>query len=136
MAVFCSLAAPQFRVPQDGTGQKAIAVIIGNSVTLDCSADGYPRPTTTWYKDGMLFKERKSGKKIHSKDGKTVLTLQKLVVSDMGSYSCNVSNRYGWIYRTFKVDAYGNTKNTVTVNIINFLLREREGLPGYIGPSS
>ncbi|XP_022792736.1 fibroblast growth factor receptor-like 1 [Stylophora pistillata] len=105
-------AAPQFRVSQDGTGQKAIAVIIGNSVTLDCSADGYPRPTTTSYKDGILFKERKSGKKIR---WRIRLTLGP---SDTGSYSCNVSNRYGWIYRTFKVDAYEKIRRVPQISII------------------
>ncbi|PFX24337.1 Toll-like receptor 6 [Stylophora pistillata] len=99
-------AAPQFRVSQDSPGQKVITVIIGKSVTLNCSADGYPRPTTTWYKDGKLFKERKSGKKTDWEDRKTGFTLKRLIASDIGSYSCNVSNRYGWIYRTFKVDAY------------------------------
>ena len=84
---------------------------VGNSVKLDCSADGNPRPTVEWYKDGKLFKERKGGRKLSLSQWTTSLSLKDLVPSDTGSYMCNVSNLYGWINHTYKVDVHGRHKN-------------------------
>ena len=87
-----------------------LAVPVGNSVRLDCSAEGNPRPTVKWYKDGNLFKERKSGYKLYWSRWATMLILKGLVPSDAGSYMCNVSNSYGWINHTYKLNVHGKTK--------------------------
>ena len=87
-----------------------LTVPVGRSVKLDCSAEGNPRPTVKWYKDGNLFKERKSGYKLYWSRWATMLILKGLVPSDAGSYMCNVSNSYGWINHTYKVDVHGKTK--------------------------
>ncbi|XP_027058170.1 fibroblast growth factor receptor-like 1 [Pocillopora damicornis] len=95
-------SAPRFTVPQSKMRRSLLAVPVGNSVRLDCSADGNPRPTVKWYKDGKLFKERK----LYSSRWTTLLSLKDLVPSDTGSYMCNVSNSYGWINHTYKVDVH------------------------------
>ncbi|PFX15764.1 Fibroblast growth factor receptor 1 [Stylophora pistillata] len=81
-----------------------IAIPVGNSVKLTCSADGNPRPTVEWYKDGKLFKERNGGRKLHLSQWTTSLSLMDLVPSDTGSYMCNVSNSYGWINHTYELE--------------------------------
>ena len=99
-----------------------LAVPVGNSVKLDCSADGNPRPTVKWYKDGKLFKERK----LHSSRWRTLLSLKDLVPSDTGSYMCNVSNSYGWINHTYKVDVHGKDKNNgkrILSSLFNFAIK-------------
>ena len=40
-----------------------------------------------------------------------MLSLKDLLPSDTGSYTCNVSNSFGWINHTFKVDVHVNKKN-------------------------
>ncbi|XP_022806014.1 fibroblast growth factor receptor 1-A-like [Stylophora pistillata] len=57
--------APIFTVSQGKMRRNLLAVPVGNSVKLDCSADGHPPPTVEWYKDGKLFKERKGGRKLY-----------------------------------------------------------------------
>ncbi|XP_022781606.1 fibroblast growth factor receptor-like 1, partial [Stylophora pistillata] len=98
--------APIFTVRQYKRKRNLLAVPVGNSVKLDCSADGNPRPIVKWYKDGKLFKERKGGSKVYLSAWTTVLSLKDLVPSDTGSYRCNVSNSYGWINHTYKVDVH------------------------------
>ena len=82
-----------------------IALPVGNSVKLDCSAKGYPHPTIAWYKNGKPFDERR-GRLLYL-DGKYVLRLKDVVPSDTGRYTCNVSNHLGWINHTYYVDVLG-----------------------------
>ncbi|XP_066015526.1 fibroblast growth factor receptor-like 1 isoform X2 [Pocillopora verrucosa] len=99
-------AAPRFTVKQSKMRRNLLGVPVGNSLKLDCSADGNPRPTVKWYKDGKLIKERKGGNKLYLSPWTTLLSLKDLVPSDTGSYMCNVSNSYGWINHTYKVDVH------------------------------
>ena len=85
--------------------QKLIALPVGNSVKLDCSAKGYPRPTIAWYKNGKPFNERR-GRLLYL-DRKYVLALKDVVPSDTGRYTCNVSNHLGWINHSYYVDVHG-----------------------------
>ena len=82
-----------------------IALPVGNSVNLDCSAKGYPRPTVAWFKNGKPFNERRSG--LLYLDRKYVLALKEVVPSDTGMYTCNVSNHLGWINNSYFVDVHG-----------------------------
>ena len=97
---FVSIAPPKFTAPKHKMARTLIAVPVGNSVKLDCSAEGYPRPTVRWYKDGILFQSRKGG-------SRHVLIMEDVVPSDTGKYSCNVSNAYGWISHSYRVDVRG-----------------------------
>ena len=97
-------AAPRFTVPKSRLQQKVIALPVGNSVKLDCFADGYPKPEVAWYKNGKPFTKRK-GRKVWKR--KYVLALKDVVPSDTGTYSCNVSNYLGWINHTYYVDVHG-----------------------------
>ena len=110
MDVLCLVVAPKFTVSQDKLRRNLLAVPVGNSVKLDCSAEGLPRPTVKWYKDGALFKERKGGSRVYLTRFTTVLSLRDLVPTDSGTYTCNVSNPYGWINHTYKVDVHGKDK--------------------------
>ena len=84
-----------------------ISVPVGNSVKLDCSAAGNPRPTVRWYKDGALFQDRKGGSRLYLSKFTTVLVMKDVVPYDTGKYTCNVSNAYGWISHSYSVDVHG-----------------------------
>ena len=102
--LFFFAAAPRFTVPKLKLQQKLIALPVGNSVRLDCSADGYPKPEVAWYKNGKPFTKRK-GRKVWKR--KYVLALKDVVPSDTGTYSCNVSNHLGWINHSYYLDVHG-----------------------------
>ena len=103
-------AAPQFTLSKAKLSRSLLALPVGNSVKLDCSAEGYPRPTVTWYKDGARFLERKGESKIYFSRWTLLLTMKDLVPTDTGKYTCNVSNAYGWINHTYYVDVHGKVK--------------------------
>ena len=97
------LGAPRFTVPEEKRGRNLIIIPVGNSVRMDCSTTGYPKPTVKWYKDKALFKKRKSviGR------FQTLVTIRDAVLADRGLYTCNVSNAYGWINNSYRVDVRG-----------------------------
>ena len=107
VVILCLSAAPHFTVSKDKLLRSLLALPVGNSVKLDCSAEGHPRPTVTWYKDGAPFRERKGGSKIYLGRWALVLNIKDLVPTDTGKYTCNVSNAYGWINHTYYVDVHG-----------------------------
>ncbi|XP_031555241.1 fibroblast growth factor receptor 2-like [Actinia tenebrosa] len=80
-----------------------IAVPVGNSVRLDCSAKGNPQPVVRWYKDGKKFNSRDGGV-ISLSSYDFVLQLRDVVPNDSGKYTCNVTNDYGWFNHTYRVD--------------------------------
>ena len=99
-------AAPRFTVPRRRLQQKLLALPVGNSVKLDCSADGYPKPGVAWYKNGKPFTERK-GSFLYLDWNSYVVALKDVVPSDTGTYSCNVSNHLGWINHSYYLDVHG-----------------------------
>ena len=110
MVIVCLSAAPKFTVPPGKLSRSFLALPVGNSVKLDCSADGQPRPTVTWYKDGARFLEKKGGRRHYLRRGTFLLYMEDLVPTDTGKYTCNVSNVYGWINHTYYVDVHGKIK--------------------------
>ena len=103
-------AAPQFTISNDKLSQSLLALPVGNSVKLDCSAVGHPRPTVTWYKDEARFLERIGGGRLYLGRWTLLLNIKDLVPTDTGKYTCNVSNAYGWISNTYYVDVHGKIK--------------------------
>lgn len=97
-------------VREQKLARNLIALPVGNTVKLDCSAQGYPRPTVRWYKDAALLQERKRGSKLRLSRWTTVLVLKDVVPSDSGRYTCNVSNAHGWINHSYYVDVHGKKK--------------------------
>ena len=74
------LKIENFSVPVGG----AITTLDGNSVTLVCEVSGVPVPQITWVKDGAAVQ----------KGGKSY-TIQSVVRSDSGSYTCVATNIAG-----------------------------------------
>ena len=98
------LAAPRFTVSEERRRRNLIAIPVGNSVRMDCSATGYPKPTVKWYKDKALFQQRKG---VFVGRFQTLVTIRDAVLADSGLYICNVSNAYGWINNSYRVDVHG-----------------------------
>ena len=101
LVVLYLLAAPQFTVSPEKLARNLLSFPVGNSVKMDCSADGYPRPTVRWYKDGKLFTQRKGRSRLYLSPFSLALTMRGLVPSDSGKYTCNVSNAHVMSYYLF-----------------------------------
>lgn len=83
----------------------------GNSIRLKCPAKGVPEPKTDWEKDGIPI--NKGFKRHHGEakvNGKGVLSMEDLVPSDSGLYTCKVYNEFGNINFTTKLEVNGEFK--------------------------
>ncbi|CAH1789046.1 unnamed protein product, partial [Owenia fusiformis] len=81
--------APSFqRILQD------VQAFEGASARFRCKAQGQPRPTATWYKDGVQLE---AGEKyaISSHEGTLTLYVHDLTGHDAGQYTCQISNDLG-----------------------------------------
>ena len=79
----------------------------GHKLKIVCSANGTPKPTVIWYKDGRVFK--------YMPDGITPLTpssfeitFNSLKPKNSGKYKCQVSNKAGSIIMTYTIKVKGN----------------------------
>lgn len=106
------LRPPTFKKPEKM--HKSLVKPAGNMVRLKCQGDGNPMPNITWYKDGDL-PERALGGIQYSQ---WTMTLQDLVTSDSGSYTCKLCNQLGCIDYTFKVDIIGEYTFCYLINYI------------------
>ena len=98
------LVAPTFTVSEERRRRNHIAIPVGNSLRIDCSATGYPKPTVKWYKDKALFQKRKG---VVIGRFQALVIIRDAVLADSGLYTCNVSNAYGWISNSYRVDVRG-----------------------------
>jgi fibroblast growth factor receptor 2 len=83
----------------------------GNMIRLRCPAKGDPEPRTDWMKNGEIitkdFKRHHGEAKIN---GKGFLSMEDLVPSDSGNYTCIICNEYGCINFTTKLEVNGEFK--------------------------
>lgn len=78
---------------------------VGESVQFNCTADGYPRPTVTWRKNGILvlnsekftiqFQSSESGFRSIPilRQVTSILTVNDVASGDAGNYSCRANNQ-------------------------------------------
>ena len=82
MGLVCLISL--FQVSLTVTGKTEYTSLVGQSVTLSCSADGRPEPTITWSKIGSA---------LPSVDGGDLL-LSSVKLADSGTYTCIASNDF------------------------------------------
>ncbi|XP_053415690.1 hemicentin-2 [Nycticebus coucang] len=82
-------------------GHKAsVSGMAGQSLTLECDANGSPSPEIMWLKDGQLISEASSH---HLLDGARSLHFPRIQQGDSGLYSCRVENQAGTAQRDFNL---------------------------------
>ncbi|XP_056893820.1 hemicentin-1 isoform X2 [Takifugu flavidus] len=69
-----------------------VAVTKGGNVTLQCAAEGIPRPAVTWLKDGRPLSGHHRAKILN--EGR-LLQIRNVKVSDTGRYTCTAVNVAG-----------------------------------------
>ncbi|XP_076984267.1 hemicentin-2 [Tamandua tetradactyla] len=80
-------------------GRKAnVSGMVGQSLTLECDASGFPTPEIMWLKDGQTIPELGSRRLL---DGARTLHFPTLREGDSGLYTCWAENQAGKAQRDF-----------------------------------
>ncbi|CAD5123226.1 DgyrCDS11587 [Dimorphilus gyrociliatus] len=77
--------------------------IQNSTIILDCSVDGLPLPTVSWYKNDILL-DNLPEKRISLEKNNQILKLVSSRKSDKGLYYCRVENSVGYDERRFDIE--------------------------------
>ncbi|XP_057301269.1 protein turtle homolog A-like isoform X3 [Hydractinia symbiolongicarpus] len=80
-----------------------LSVQEGQSISLDCSASGQPKPNISWTHNTKLEHDNKK----YSFNSAGVLTIKNIHGSDFGIYRCFVESVAGILYREYNVTVIG-----------------------------
>ena len=95
--------SPEF-IKDDQQAAPFLTPLAGTTVKLGCRSTGSPRPEVTWSKDGVELLPIEG---VMSADGRDVLLLPQVTLSDNGQYTCRVWNRAGMISRHYVINVDG-----------------------------
>ncbi|MGH0125472.1 UNVERIFIED_CONTAM: hypothetical protein FKN15_054569 [Acipenser sinensis] len=96
------------QVPPNITGSEMsseVSVLVNETIKLVCSAEGMPRPTIKWLKDGKKLNETEARRIRVSPDGST-LSIIGAQTADIGKYTCVATNLAGEEDRIFNLNVY------------------------------
>lgn len=91
-------------IKHSGGDSDDISVTKGGDVTLQCAAEGIPRPAVTWLKDGRPITGQYSAKVLN--EGR-LLQIKDVKVSDTGRYTCIAVNVAGQADSKHDISVYG-----------------------------
>lgn len=100
-------ARPSFVIQPQNT-----EVLVGESVTLECSATGQPQPRVSWTKGDRSPLPSDARINITPSGG---LYIQNVVQADGGEYTCFASNNVDTVHATAHIIVQGK-KNTILTN--------------------
>ena len=104
-----------------------VDIVLGSNIILTCYSLGSPPDTFTWMKDGIPVTQSTS---INTESYtnttavfSTTYSISNISISDIGIYTCNITNPIGSDNYTFTVDIRKSlcVCNTVVLNSKNFL---------------
>lgn len=87
----------------------------GDSIILNCQADGTPTPEILWYKDGAPVDISTSTVGVFN-DG-TELRISTIRDEDIGEYTCNARNGEGHVSHTARVIIAGGAVIMVKISL-------------------
>uniref|UniRef100_A0A1A7WQI3 Contactin 3 (Plasmacytoma associated) n=2 Tax=Iconisemion striatum TaxID=60296 RepID=A0A1A7WQI3_9TELE len=107
--------------PQWIQTMKDTALAIEERLYWECRANGKPKPSYIWLKNGqqLLSEDR-----IHVEDG--VLSVSVLTLSDAGMYQCVAENKHGVIYFAAELMVLASPPD-FTGNVLRALLKAKAG---------
>uniref|UniRef100_A0A3Q2PAM2 Contactin-3-like n=1 Tax=Fundulus heteroclitus TaxID=8078 RepID=A0A3Q2PAM2_FUNHE len=107
--------------PQWIQTMKDTALAIEERLHWECRANGKPKPSYAWLKNGqqLLSEDR-----IHVEDG--VLSVSPLTLSDAGMYQCVAENKHGVIYFAAELMVLASPPD-FTGNVLRALLKAKAG---------
>uniref|UniRef100_A0A3B3TZQ0 Contactin-3-like n=1 Tax=Poecilia latipinna TaxID=48699 RepID=A0A3B3TZQ0_9TELE len=113
--------------PQWIQTMKDTAMAIEERLHWECRANGKPKPSYAWLKNGhnnCFLSSLSSQDRIHVEDG--VLTVSPLTLSDAGMYQCVAENKHGVIYFAAELMVLASPPD-FTGNVLRALLKAKAG---------
>ena len=90
------------------SSSSAMDIDIGSNITLSCTSSGSPPDTFTWMKDGVPVTQSTSITAMTYDDSSAVFssnyTISNFSLTDIGKYTCTVTNPIGSDDYTFFVN--------------------------------
>lgn len=89
------------------TNQSLLSKSLGDSLTLDCFASGFPLPSMKWLKNTEPFhneSDEKNSKRIIFSNNYSSIDFSVLKPEDSGTYRCVAENRIGSAFKEFKLE--------------------------------
>lgn len=102
-----SFLVPFFSVPPslDGAGStEEVTVVRGNTASFICIADGMPRPTITWLRNGAAMPKDAH---LSILNQNSTLHISHARVNHTGRYTCTAHNQAGDASRHFSLKVLG-----------------------------
>ncbi|XP_067846589.1 hemicentin-1 isoform X2 [Heptranchias perlo] len=90
-------------ISNSGSRLTEVIVIRGNDITLECKAQGIPRPTLTWLKDGRPLV---NGRGVIILNDGQLLQVKDTQVFDTGRYTCVAVNVAGQIDKKYDLNVH------------------------------
>lgn len=94
-----------------------VAVTKGGDVSLQCAAEGIPKPAITWVKDGRPVSGQQRAKILN--EGR-LLQIRNVKVSDTGRYTCIAVNAAGQADRRQDISVHGGWYNFILISFFFF----------------
>lgn len=94
-------------------------VLVGESVTLECSATGQPQPRVSWTKGDQSPLPNDARINITPSGG---LYIQNVVQDDGGQYTCFASNNVDTVHATAYIIVQGKKIMILSISIVLFVL--------------
>ena len=78
--------------------------LINDAAVFVCAANGWPRPTYTWFKDGKTLDLTSNNIQLRKEQNAQHLMILHVGYSDAGRYKCRVSNSLGSVELSSKLE--------------------------------
>lgn len=92
-----------------------VAVTKGGDVSLQCAAEGIPKPAITWLKDGRPVSGQQRAKILN--EGR-LLQIRNVKVSDTGRYTCVAVNAAGQADSRQDISVHGRCYKFILISIL------------------
>ena len=110
-------------IPGSGAVEE-LAVVVRQSVRMECEPTGDPKPKVSWYKDGKLLVPKKN-RYMRMMHGGKVLQIMAARVKDTGTYKCKAENIAGEAEKRFTLAVHGRLLLALLIVMLDTFLRYR-----------
>lgn len=105
MLICAIVLAPPTVTPVIQAGDIFLTVVVGDNVTMTCTASGDPALTQSWTRNGVGV----AGPRFQVSADGSDLTVSDIILEDEGMYTCHASNIAGTDTDTVTLDVIGES---------------------------
>lgn len=90
--------------------------MLGDAISLNCEAEGYPKPEISWFKNNTEGKSSKEFKSIQLRNNS--LTVDYVTDADEGYYMCTANNGIGaGLKKIIHINVNGKLRTVYTIHV-------------------